>query len=51
MEVLIVEKNDIKFTTEIKVNGELFIKAKLDLKSIKNLERIIDKLEKGEIIR
>ena len=43
-----MEKNELKFTTEIKVNGELFIKTKLDIKSIQKLAKIIEKLENGK---
>lgn len=45
-----MEKNELKFTTEIKVNGELFIKTKLDIKSIQKLAKIIEKLENGKEI-
>lgn len=43
-----MEKNELKFTTEIKVNGELFIKTKLDIKNIQKLAKIIEKLENGK---
>lgn len=45
-----MEKNELKFTTEIKVNGELFIKTKLDIKNIQKLAKIIEKLENGKEI-
>ena len=45
-----MEKNELKFTTEIKVNNELFIKTKLDIKSIQKLAKIIEKLENGKEI-
>lgn len=46
-----MDKNELKFTTEIKINGELFIKTKLNMKSIEKLAKIVERLEGGKEVK